>query len=87
MRKIFEIARREYIDTVKTKTFLISLLFTPVLIVGIGYFTSRISQVEGGRPAVRVVVTDLTTQLASQIEAAMSKHKQSNLKRQIIFES
>ncbi|MGA2677747.1 MAG: ABC transporter permease [Sedimentisphaerales bacterium] len=87
MRKIFEIARREYIDTVKTKTFLISLLFTPVLIVGIIYFTSRINQVEGGRPPVRVVVTDLTTQLAGQIEAAMSKHNQSNPKRQIIFES
>jgi ABC-2 type transport system permease protein len=87
MRKIIEIARREYIDTVKTKTFLISLLFTPVLIVGIGFFTSRISQVEGGRPPVRVVVTDLTTQLAGQIEVAMSKHNQSNPKRQIIFES
>ncbi|MGA2323385.1 MAG: ABC transporter permease [Sedimentisphaerales bacterium] len=87
MRKIIEIARREYIDTVKTKTFLISLLFTPVLIVGIGFFTSRISQVEGGRPPVRVVVTDLTTQLASQIETAMGKHNQSNPKRQILFES
>ena len=87
MRKIIEIARREYIDTVKTRTFLISLLFTPVLTVGIIYFTSRISQVEGGRPPVRVVVTDLTTQLAGQIEEAMSKHNQSNPKRQIIFES
>ncbi len=87
MRKIFEIARREYIDTVKTRTFLISLLFTPVLTVGIIYFTSRISQVEGGRPAVRVVVTDLTTQLASQIEAAMGKHNQSNPKRQFLFEA
>ena len=71
----------------KTKTFLFSLLFTPVLIVGIGFFTSRISQVEGGRPPVKVVVTDLSAQLASQIEAAMSKHNQSNPKRQIIFES
>ena len=87
MRKIFEIARREYIDTVKTRTFLISLLFTPILIVGIGFFTSRINQVEGGRPAVRVVVTDLTTQLADPIEASMSKHNKSNPKRQIIFES
>jgi ABC-2 type transport system permease protein len=87
MRKIFEIARREYIDTVKTKTFLISLLFTPVLIVGIAFFTSRISNVEGGRPPVKVVVTDLTAQLASQIEEAMNKHNQSNPKRQIIFES
>jgi ABC-2 type transport system permease protein len=87
MRKIIEIARREYIDTVKTKTFLISLLFTPVLIVGIGFFTSRIANVEGGRPPVKVVVTDLTAQLAGEIEAAANKHNESNPKRQIIFES
>lgn len=87
MRKIFEIARREYIDTVKTRTFLLSLLFTPVLTVGIIYFTSRISQVEGGRPTVRVVVTDLSAQLAGEIEAAINKHNKSNPKRQIVFES
>ena len=87
MRKIIEIARREYIDTVKTRTFLLSLLFTPVLTVSIIYFTSRISSVEGGRPPVKVVVTDLSTQLAGEIEAALSKHNKSNPKRQIIFES
>ena len=87
MRKIFEIARREYMDTVKTRTFVLSLLFTPVLIVGIGFFTSRISQVEGGRPPVKVLVTDLTAQLAGEIEAATNKHNESNPKRQIIFES
>ena len=87
MRKIIEIARREYIDTVKTRTFLLSLLFTPVLTVGIIYFTSRISSVEGGRPPVKVVVTDLSTQLAGDIETALSKHNKSNPKRQILFES
>lgn len=87
MRKIFEIARREYMDTVKTRTFVLSLLFTPVLIVGIGFFTSRISQVEGGRPPVKVLVTDLTAQLAGEIEAATNRHNESNPKRQIIFES
>jgi len=87
MRKILKIAQREYIETVKTRTFLISLLFTPVLVVGIIFFTSRISSVEGGRPPVKVVVTDLTAQLAGQIEVAMSKHNQSNPKRQFLFES
>jgi ABC-2 type transport system permease protein len=87
VRKIIEIARREYIDTVKTRTFLLSLLFTPVLTVGIIYFTSRISSVEGGRPPVKVVVTDLSAQLAGEIETALSKHNKSNPKRQILFES
>jgi ABC-2 type transport system permease protein len=87
MHKIFEIARREYIDTVKTKTFLFSLLFTPVLIVGIAFFTSRINNVEGGRPAVKVVVTDFTGQLAGEVETAINNHNKSNPKRQILFES
>lgn len=87
MHKIIEIARREYVDTVKTRTFLISLLFTPVLTVGIIYFTSRISRVEGGRPPVKVVVTDLTGQLAGQIETGMGSHNQSNPKRQFLFEA
>ena len=87
MRKIFEIARREYIDTVKTRTFLLSLLFTPVLIIGIIYFSSVISRVEGGRPPVKVVVTDLTLQLSAEIESACNKHNESNPKRQILFES
>lgn len=87
MRKIIEIARREYIDTVKTRTFLLSLLFTPVLTVSIIYFTSRISRVEGGRSPVKVVVTDLSTQFAGEIETALSKHNKSNPKRQILFES
>jgi ABC-2 type transport system permease protein len=86
MRKIFEIARREYMDTVRTKTFLFSLLFTPVLIVGIAVFTSRISDVEGGRPPVKIVVTDLTSQLADEIETAANNYNKSNPKRQIIFE-
>jgi ABC-2 type transport system permease protein len=87
MRKILKIAQREYIDTVKTRTFLISLLFTPVITVGIIFFTSRISRTEGARPPVKVTVTDLSTQLAGEIEAALNKHNQSNPKRQILLES
>jgi ABC-2 type transport system permease protein len=86
MRKILKIAQREYIETVKTKTFLISLLFTPVLVVGIILITNRISLSEGPRPPVRLVLTDLSTQLAGEIEAELNKHNQSNPERQILPE-
>jgi ABC-2 type transport system permease protein len=86
MRKILKIAQREYAETVKTKTFLISLLFTPVLVVGIIFFTSVISHSEGARPPVRLIVTDLSAQLAGEIEAALNKHNQSNPERQILLE-
>jgi len=86
MRKILKIAHREYIETVKTRTFLISLLFTPVLVVGIIFFPNWISSTEGVRPPVRLVVTDLSAQLAGEIEAALNEHNQSNPKRQILLE-
>lgn len=86
MRKILKIAQREYIETVKTRTFLISLLFTPILVVGIIFFTNWISSTEGVRPPVRLAVTDLSAQLAGKIEAAINEHNQSNPKRQILLE-
>lgn len=41
MRRILKVARREYAETVRTKTFLLSLLVTPLLIGVVIYFTER----------------------------------------------
>jgi ABC-2 type transport system permease protein len=88
MRKILKIAQREYVETVKTKTFLISLLFAPVITIGIIFFTSMISKGESGpRPAVKVGVTDLSAQLAGEIETALDKHNRSKPQRKILLES
>lgn len=43
MRRILKVAQREYVETVKTKTFVIGILMTPVIIGGIIFFTNRIS--------------------------------------------
>jgi len=88
MRKILKIAQREYIETVKTKTFLIGLLFAPAIIVGVIFFTSKISQSKGGpRPPVKVVVTDMSTQLSDEIKNGFDKHNSSNPQRQILCQS
>jgi len=88
MRKILKIAQREYIETVKTKTFLIGLLFAPAIIVGIIFFTNKISQSKGGsRPPVKVAVTDLSTQLSDEIKDSFNKHNNSNPQRQILCQS
>ncbi len=87
MQKILKIAQREYIETVKTKTFLISLLVAPVITAGIIFFTSKISRSEGGsRPPVKVAVTDLSAKLSSEIESGFDKHNDSHPKRQILFQ-
>lgn len=41
MRKILKVAQREYIETVSTRTFLLGVILTPLLIGSIMYFTSR----------------------------------------------
>ncbi len=88
MQKILKIAQREYIETVKTKTFFVGLLLTPIIIGGIIFFTNKISGSKGGaRPSVKVAVTDLSAKLSSEIENAFHKHNDSHPQRQILFQS
>ncbi len=88
MQKILKIAQREYIETVKTKTFFIGILVTPIIMVGIIFFANRISGSTGGaRPSVKVAVTDLSARLSSEIEDGFHKHNDSHPQRQILFQS
>jgi len=60
MHRILKVAQREYIETAKTKTFIIGLLMTPVIIGVIIFFTKAISGGKAGpRPDIVVGVTDL----------------------------
>jgi ABC-2 type transport system permease protein len=87
MQKILKIAQREYIETVKTKTFLIGVLMVPVIIGGIIFFTSRISSDKSGpRPPVKVAVTDFSGKLGYEIQAAFDKYNESNPGKQILFQ-
>jgi ABC-2 type transport system permease protein len=88
MWKILKIAQREYVETVKTKTFLISLLLAPAITVGIIFFAHLVSRSEGGpRPPVKVAVTDLSTELSTQIESGFEEHNDSHPNRQILFQA
>jgi len=60
MNKILKIAQREYIETAKTKTFILGLVMVPLIIGGIIFFTSRISDKSAPRPTITVAVTDLS---------------------------
>jgi ABC-2 type transport system permease protein len=85
MYKILRVARREYIETVKTKTFLIGILVTPLIVGGIILFTKSAAKGEQGpRPAVRVGITVTSTTLTKRINAAFQEHNESNPQRQII---
>jgi ABC-2 type transport system permease protein len=88
MSKILKIAQREFRETIRTKAFIISILMTPVIIVGIMLFSVYMAKNEPGpRPAVKIVVVDLSGELSNDLVAAFDKYNESNPGRQIVLES
>jgi len=87
MRRMLKVAQREYADTVKTKTFILSVLMTPVLIGVIVFFNSKASQdMMGPRPAHHVAVTDLSGQLADHLNTAFEQFNANQPQRPIVLE-
>lgn len=88
MRKIVEVAKREYIENAKTKTFLINIFLTPVLMGGILLFTGVMQRktMEGPRPAKKLAIIDLSNDLSSDLERAFEQYNKSNAKRQITID-
>jgi len=87
MQKILKVARREYIETIKTKTFIFGVLMTPIIIGGIVFFTILISRDKGGpRPPMKVAVTDLSEELSAEIKTSFDKYNDSNPGRQILLQ-
>jgi len=85
MSKILKVAQREYVESVKSKTFIISVFMAPLIVVAIIFFTSRITKTKpGSRPPLKVAVTDLSSRLADVIDASFDTHNKSSDNRQII---
>ncbi len=83
MQKILRIAQREYLDTVKTKTFLLGLLMVPFIIGGMIFFVGRMARGKGGRrPPIRVAVTDLSKELSAKIKICFDEHDTYHSERQ-----
>lgn len=59
MRKIFTIAKWEFLEKVKTKTFVISLILTPIIIIGFSIVPTLLSTKEDARTKA-VGILDLT---------------------------
>ena len=87
MRRILKVAQREYIETVKTKTFILMVLMTPLIIALIIFFTRQLSQDKGGpRPPVKVAVADRSNELEKYIKASFDNFNEVNPRRQILLD-
>jgi len=83
MNRLWPLVRREYIERVRTKSFVIGTVLGPLLMGGLtlipGILMSR-----GGKP-LRVAVVDASGQLAAPVEAALAQ-KELNGKKRFILE-
>ncbi len=76
MLKIWHVAKRELRETAKTKFFLFSFFFTPLLIFGIMALTRFTTEkaVNGPRPPKTIAVVDLSGELQADLERAFAEH-------------
>ena len=75
MRKILKIAQREYIETAKTKTFILTVVFAPIIIGGIIFFTKSVTSGKTGpRPPLKIAVAKLPKELAERVKTSFDKY-------------
>jgi len=89
IHKILKVAQREYMDSARTKTFIISLLLTPVLIAAMIFINRKMPGMAKNlpQPSLRKVqITDRTQSLVPNIKTLLEKHNQVNPEHQIQIE-
>jgi ABC-type Na+ efflux pump permease subunit len=88
MKRILKVAKREYIETAKTKTFIIGILMTPIIIGAIIFFTKAVSGGKAGpRPPIKVAVTDLSKTLVEDIKTSFDGYNKRNPNRQFLLQT
>lgn len=87
MKKILKVARREYIETVKTKTFLIGILLTPVLIAGIIFISTRVQKysMQGPRPDKNIIIVNLAEEISDDIDKVFNQYNKMESQRKIVL--
>jgi ABC-2 type transport system permease protein len=77
MRNIWLIARREYLERVRSKSFLIMTILIPALMVGLGYGSSIVNGKGGSERHVAVVSED--AQFGFDLQSELSGRKDMNI--------
>jgi ABC-2 type transport system permease protein len=79
MRKIYKVAQREFLETVKTRTFLLGLLLVPLIIGSIILFGSWFApRPNAPRAPFRVRVTSSSPALSAQIKSVFDAYNRAH---------
>lgn len=86
--KIVTVAIREYIETVKTKTFVISSFLLPLVMIGVIFATEKISELSEHEkvPTRHIAVVDNSGVVFEQLARKIDKHNTENPQRQMALE-
>ncbi len=74
MKKILIIAQWEFFEKVRKKSFLISIIITPLIFLAIGYSTGLLNPVERNNIPVPIGILDFTKQYSNRIIADLSDY-------------
>jgi len=77
MRKILSIAKWEFVEKVKTKTFIISLILTPIIIIGFSIVPTLLST-EEDTTTKAIGVLDITGFYFDNVRDALEEYKLEN---------
>ena len=86
INKILHVAVREYLETVKTKAFVISLLLVPLFMGVFMFISTRLQEkaFSGPRPDRNVAVFNLEDSLAAPLDSAFAQNNTWNPQRKIV---
>lgn len=87
MNKTFLIMTRECMETIKSRTFLASLLLTPILIGAMTFVSSRAEKSirQTTRPTRTIVIADRSPGLGSELKKALTQYNTANANRKLTF--
>jgi ABC-2 type transport system permease protein len=77
MPKLLIVARREYLERVRSKAFIISTVLGPLIMGALIFLPGLLMQRQRGKP-LRVSVLDESGKLASQVEAGLREQQRDN---------
>lgn len=77
--KVLKIAQREYVETAKTKAFILSILAAPIVLGLIITAVTRFTPApDSSRRALRVGVADFSAKLHDRVESLVAEHNERN---------
>lgn len=84
--KVFQIARREFLETVKTKAFIIGISIVPVFVAGVMFFGGKLQQkaITGPREDIQVAVLNHEPAIEKSLAAAFDSYNADNPGRKYV---